>query len=154
MKVLAICGGNGMMLKPLRKYLVGNIELRSLFKTPEDIQWYSNFPGIPVYNNPKILPSWERFKDVDVVVGAPDCGHSSILSLSRIKTKTDPLENESVNLFFSGILVLSPKIWIMENLPAFLDAIPFKFLKNTFPDYTFKLIQGSVSEFGNSQKNR
>lgn len=36
---------------PNEKALMGNIEPRSLFSTPDDIQWNKNFQGIKLYKN-------------------------------------------------------------------------------------------------------
>ena len=49
MKILAVNGGNGVIVYPMRKYLIGNVEIRSNFKTPLDRQWKANFGEIPLF---------------------------------------------------------------------------------------------------------
>jgi len=151
MKILAINGGNGAMLLPMKKYLVGNIEIRSLFKTPGDIQWKLNFGDIPLHTKAEDLT---KYSNIDVVVGAPNCGHSSLLAYSRAKKTSDPMKDESFELFIIGLKYLRPKIFMMENLPKSLDMIPEDVWRKTFPDYELIFHNLSVSEWGNSQANR
>jgi len=154
MRILSVNGGNGVFVHPLRKHLIANVEYRSLFKTPGDIQWKLNFGDIPLYNNTKIPISWKIFGEVDVVIGAPDCGPSSKMSYSRTKKLTDPSDNDSFMLYVDSIIAIRPKIFVMENLPASLDSFTKNMWEGRLPGYTLIYHELSVSEFGNSQKNR
>lgn len=153
--VLGVNGGNGVILhqflrKPFK--LLGNIENRSLFKTPENIQWKANFKEIPLEKtlNAKFIIGVKP----DVIIGAPDCGHSSILSYSRAKKKGNAKENASLTMFLKSIGVLRPKIFIMENLSALLEQYTEEDFKKGFPKYRFIFLHGSVGHFGNSQLTR
>ena len=152
MRILGLCSGNGVLLYPFKKYLVGAIEPRGIFHTKGNEQWIANFGEIPIYKN---LIEHEQFRDnIDVIIGHPDCGHSSILSYSRKKTLSDPNENKSLNLFLNTCLYLNPKIWVMENLPNLLKMFPKEKFEKTFKDYRFIFITDSVKAWGNSQINR
>lgn len=148
MRVLGVCGGNGVILHPLKEFLIANIEPRAIFATPNNVQWRLNFGEIPLYKNLK------DFIKVDVIVGAPDCGHSSILSYSRAKKFSNARENVSLNMFFDSIWKYSPNFFLMENLPALLEQIPLEELQKNFPDYNIIPHISSVADFGNSQKTR
>lgn len=158
MKVLGVNGGNGVILFPFKSSLIANIEPRALFKTPKDIQWNVNFGGISIINsNPKIIYSEIEKLDlqgVNLLIGAPDCGHSSVLSYSRKKTMGNPRANFSLNLFFSMVNKVKPDVWVMENLPALLKTIPKQEIKANFRGYKLLFIQAPVSKWGNSQVNR
>ena len=152
MQVLGACGGNGVILHALKNHLIANVEPRAIFKTPDDVQWKLNFGSIPYIKN----LSDRRLVglSVDVIIGAPDCGHSSILSYSRSKKFGDAKANPSLNLYIESLKLFQPNIFIMENLPALLEQIPIEEWRKDFPNYTVFFIIGPVSKFGNSQVNR
>lgn len=158
MKVIGICGGNGVILHPMKRFLMANYEPRSLFKTPSDIQWKLNFPKIPLYTNQLDLFNHYSIRKPkekpDIIVGAPDCGHSSVLAYSRAKQLSDPLKNESLNLYLRGVKLLKPSIFLMENLPKLLELVPESVFEETFPEYDIIYLKGPVTLWGNSQKNR
>lgn len=150
LNVLGICGGNGTILYPFRNgHLTGNIEPRSVFHTPNDVQWKLNFKE--AYDKDEKV-EYSRHS-VDYIVGAPDCGHSSVMSYSRAKTLGDPQKNDSLNFFINSIHRYKPKIFLMENLPKLLDNYGSD-LNDTFKDYRLKNVIGSVSLWGNSQITR
>lgn len=151
MKVLGVCGGNGVILHPFKKYLFANVEPRSIFYTKNQEQWKSNFKDIPMQ---KSLSFTTLLPEIDVIVGAPDCGHSSILSYSRSKKFSDPKLNQSLELFIEAIKYFEPKIFLMENLPALIDTYGKKALKDAFFKYRLRFFNVPVTRFGNSQKNR
>jgi site-specific DNA-cytosine methylase len=146
MRGLSICGGNGVFLYPLRNYIIGNIEPRGLFHTPNEEQWYANFSK-PITRDSKQFQG----SKVDFIIGAPDCGHSSVLSYSRSKKMSDPSLNDSLNLFVAEVNAFKPTLFFMENLPKALEKMD---LESLFPHYHFKVITGSVTMYGNSQVNR
>lgn len=147
MKVLGVNGGNGVVLHPFKKYLIGNVELRPVFKTPNDVQWGLNFDAA-LYQR---LPS--RNTPVDVIVGAPDCGHSSVLSYSRAKRLSDPRDNKSLSLYLQSLKRFKPKLFLMENLPQLLVSVPQleRFLRIK---YELLVYNKPVTFWGNSQKSR
>jgi len=148
MRILAICGGNGTWLYPFREELIANIEPRSVYKTPNNIQWDLNFPEVGLYHKLGTM------KGVDVIVGAPDCGHSSVFSLSRTKKFHDPKQNDSIGMFIEGIKRYYPKIWVMENLPKMLELFPIEDWRKLFPNYTIVHRHFNCTEIGNSQPTR
>lgn len=145
LRVLGVCGGNGVILHPFLDHLIANIEPRAIFHTPGQIQWQLNFPDIPMRKE------LQPYKDIDIIIGAPDCGHSSILSYSRAKKLSDPKENKSFQLFVESIKKYQPKAFLMENLPKLLDNVD---LSEIFPEYNIQRRVDSVSAWGNSQKSR
>ena len=81
-RVLGVCGAQGALLFPLKRYLIGNVEPRAVFHSRGEEQWYANFDKIPFVREIEQLPS--RFLKEsaypDVIVGSPSCGHSSVFS--------------------------------------------------------------------------
>lgn len=149
MKILAVCGGNGSWYYCLRRHIIGNIEPRSVFYTPNQIQWKLNFKA------PYFKTLDECNLEPDIIIGAPDCGHSSVLSYSRAKKLSNPKDNISLNTFINSINKFKPSIFIMENLPKLLDFITVgEFFKLFEESYDLKVIIDSVSKFGNSQVSR
>lgn len=154
MNILGVASGNGVLLYPLKKYLVGNIEIRTKFKTPDNIQWKLNFGDIPLYNTEigvnRLLNNQKE--KIDIIVGHPDCGHSSVMATSRRKTLKDPKVNASLNLFFKCINLYTPDIFILENLPKLLREI--EFIQNAIPNYKLIPYHINFTDLGNSQANR
>jgi len=147
LRTLGICGGGGVILHPFRDQLISNIEIRSIFHTPKQIQWRLNF-NVPFEKDLSI-----RFSKnlVDVIIGAPDCGHSSILAYSRAKKLSDPKENISLTFFMGSISYYKPKVFMMENLLKMAEVVD---LEASFPDYDLKVFNEAVSVWGNSQFSR
>lgn len=157
MKVLGVCGGNGVILHPFKNHLVGNIEMRALFHTKLQEQWEANFPGIPLTKDHQSFMQPKLFDDLsnlDVIIGAPDCGHSSMLAYSRAKKLSDAKKNESLILFINSVIYYLPKVFLMENLPKLFLSLSEEDCKIAFKDYDLVFHKLSVSELGNSQKNR
>lgn len=153
MKVLGVCAGNGVIIHPFKKHLVGNVETRAIFHSKGDKQWNSNFKSIPLYKSIVELRKGMK-SDVDVIIGNPDCGHSSILSYSRRKALSDPRDNESLNLYIKCVKKYKPKIFLLENLPKLLDLCNTDFWNLALPEYSMNYHIDSVSRWGNSQKSR
>jgi site-specific DNA-cytosine methylase len=153
MNVLGVEAGNGVLLYPLKKHLMGNIETRAIFHTKGNEQWRINFEDIPYYKTIEEIRYGVKDR-VDVILGNPDCGHSSMLSYSRRKSLSDPRDNVSLNLYIKCVKKYKPKIFLMENLPKLLDICDTNFWEKTFPEYSFNFHISSVSEWGNSQKSR
>ncbi len=147
--VLGVCAGQGALLMPFRKNLIGNIEPRAVFHTKGEEQWISNFGDKPFYKGyeiPECSP--------DIIVSSPDCGASSIMRLSKKKSLGKPQENKSIALVIKAIKQLKPKYFLIENLPRLLSFIPINHLTELFKEYRLVVHQVSVSEFGNSQISR
>lgn len=154
-KILGIAGGNGVILYPFKKWLIANYEPRPAFKTPDDIQWHLNFNSIPLLKDHEALSAmFGNRNNPDVIIGAPDCGHSSMFALSRIKHFRDPKENVSLTFFLESITLYEPKVWLMENLPKLIETYSKNDFEKLFPKYHIFTIMESVSKFGNSQKTR
>jgi len=151
MKILGINGGNGVILYPMRKYLIGNVEIRPNFRTPYDIQWRLNFKDIPLTTDSQNMVD---FDFPDVIVGAPNCGHSSMLAYSRAKKTSDPMKDESFELYMISLGYFKPKIFMMENLPKSLEMVPKEVWEKTLPQYELIFHNLPVTEWGNSQATR
>ena len=157
LRVLGVCQGQGALLFPLKKYLVGNIEPRGCFHTPKEEQWQLNFGDIPFPK--KFEPEDKSYfgkcvREANVIIGSPNCGTSSILSFSRKKSFGKPKEDDSINLYLDMVKLVKPDIFIMENLPKLLDFITESEWYEMFPDYNIVFHNHSVSAFGNSQLSR
>lgn len=148
LKVLGICGGGGIILHAMKAHLVGNIEPRAIFRTPHDQQWKLNFKV--GYDNKDV--QYPRAQ-VNAIVGAPDCGHSSMFALSRAKAFSDPTDNASFKFFVDSIRYYKPRMFGMENLPKLVDTMGDS-LYDQFDDYNLKLLVRPVSAWGNSQITR
>ena len=96
MNVLGVCAGQGALLFPFRKHLIGNIEVRGVFHTPGEEQWKANFGNIPFY---KGFCLQEFDEKVDIIISSPDCGASSVMRLSKVKELGNPKDNRSLNLY-------------------------------------------------------
>ena len=151
LRVLGVCAGQGALLFPFRKHLIGNIEVRGVFHTPGEEQWKANFGNIPFY---KGFCLQEFDEKVDVIISSPDCGASSIMRLSKVKELGKPKDNRSLNLVIEGINYYKPKIFLIENLPRLLSLLPNKYLQEAFKDYKLIFHERSVSDYGNSQVSR
>lgn len=151
MNVLGVCAGQGALLFPFRKHLIGNIEVREVFHTPGEEQWKANFGNIPFY---KGFCLQEFDEKVDIIISSPDCGASSIMRLSKVKELGNPKDNRSLNLVTAAILKYKPKIFLIENLPRLLSLLPKDFFEETFKDYKLVFHERSVSDYGNSQVSR
>lgn len=149
MKVLGVNGGNGVILHPFKEDLIGNVEPRAVFHTKGSHQWKLNFGDIPITRD---LSQFEDERP-DLIIGGPDCGHSSILSYSRAKKLSDPKENASVKLFIKALKKFQPRMFMMENLPQFLDSFP-QFVPFLEKRYKLLIFKKPVSYWGNSQVNR
>lgn len=148
-KVLGVCAGQGALLMPFKRYLIGNVEPRSVFHTKHEEQWRLNFGDTPFYRSYE-LPEC----DPDIIISSPDCGASSIMRLSKKKSLGKPQENKSIELVIRSIQQLKPRYFIIENLPRLLSFIPINYLTEIFKEYRLVVHQVSVSEFGNSQVSR
>lgn len=149
--VLGISAGQGALLFPFRKHLLGNIEPRGVFHTPGEEQWKANFGDIPFYKGYCLQEFDEK---VDIIISSPDCGASSIMRLSKVKELGKPKDNRSLNLVIEGINYYKPKIFLIENLPRLLSLLPNEYLHEAFKDYKLIFHERSVSDYGNSQVSR
>lgn len=149
--VLGVCAGQGALLFPFRKHLLGNIEPRGVFHTPGEEQWKANFGDIPFYKGYCLQEFDEK---VDIIISSPDCGASSIMRLSKVKELGKPKDNRSLNLVIEGINYYKPKIFLIENLPRLLSLLPNEYLHEAFKDYKLIFHERSVSDYGNSQVSR
>lgn len=151
--ILGVCQGQGVLLYPLKKYLVGNIEPRGVFHSKKEEQWKLNFGEIPFVRDIDSFKKVESRK-IDVILSSANCGASSILSYSRKKSLGKPKEDPTINLFIQSVLEFKPKIFLLENLPRLMDFIPLEYWQEILPNYDFIVHCHSVGEFGNSQLSR
>ena len=151
MNILGISAGQGALLFPFRKHLLGNIEPRGVFHTPGEEQWKANFKDIPFYKGYCLQEFDER---VDIIISSPDCGASSIMRLSKVKELGKPKDNRSLNLVIEGVNYYKPKIFLIENLPRLLSLLPNEYFQEALKDYKLIFHERSVSDYGNSQVSR
>lgn len=150
MRILNVSGGNGVLSYAFKQFVIGNIEPRSDYYIRHNTyQWQLNY-------DVSMVPEIDLFADekVDVIVGHPKCGAYSILALSRGKTFKENKDEPSLTLFFSSIAYYKPKIFLMENLPKFLESHSKEKLTKQFSAYHLMFFQGPVTNFGNSQETR
>lgn len=148
--VVGISSGGGVSLYPFRKQVLMNIEQRPIFYTPKNIQWQLNFGDTPLLKDfPKKQPG-----KVDVVLASPDCGSGSILRMSRAKEYGNHQENKSLALFFRGIELYGPKLFLFENLDGLFKSFPEADFDSLLSDYHLIKHVAPVSMWGNSQVNR
>lgn len=150
MNVLGICAGQGGLLFPFRKYLLGNIEPRGVFHTKSESQWKANFKGIPFLKGYELPEDWHP----DIILSSPDCGSCSVMRLSKSKALGDPKSNKSIQLVFQAIQYYEPALFLIENLPRLLSLISKEMLTDFFKDYKLIFHERSVSDYGNSQVSR
>lgn len=150
MNVLGICGAQGALLFEFKEHLIANVEPRAVFHSKKEEQWKLNFGDIP------FVRSLEEVKNskIDLILGSPSCGHSSVFSYSRKKSLGKPREDVTLNLYLSSIKKFKPAIFMLENLPKLLDFIPIWEWEHNLPDYKLIVHCHSVTVFGNSQQSR
>ena len=149
LKILGICAGQGALLFPWRKQLLGNIEPRSVFHTQKEEQWRLNFGEIPFLRN-ELPEKWHP----DIILSSPDCGASSTMRLSKAKELGNPEKNKSIQLVIEGIMQYQPKVFMIENVPRLMNLMPEKVWQEALPNYHISFKVNSVSDFGNSQVSR
>lgn len=149
LKILGICAGQGALLFPWRKQLLGNIEPRSVFHTQKEEQWRLNFGEIQFLRN-ELPEKWHP----DIILSSPDCGASSTMRLSKAKELGNPEKNKSIQLVIEGIMQYQPKIFMIENVPRLMNLMPEKVWQEALPNYHISFKVNSVSDFGNSQVSR
>ena len=149
LKILGICAGQGALLFPWRKQLLGNIEPRSVFHTQKEEQWRLNFGEIPFLRN-ELPEKWHP----DIILSSPDCGASSTMRLSKAKELGNPEKNKSIQLVIEGIMQYQPKVFMIENVPRLMNLMPERVWQEALPNYHISFKVNSVSDFGNSQVSR
>ena len=149
LKILGICAGQGALLFPWRKQLLGNIEPRSVFHTQKEEQWRLNFGEMPFLRN-ELPEKWHP----DIILSSPDCGASSTMRLSKAKELGNPEKNKSIQLVIEGIMQYQPKVFMIENVPRLINLMPEKVWQEALPNYHISFKVNSVSDFGNSQVSR
>lgn len=154
LKVLGVCGGNGVMLHPLRKYLIGNKEPRRDYKTPQDIQWRLNFPEVTLDNKLDNGMLLQAGNIPNIIVGHPTCGHSSALAYSRGKKLGDAKADMTMQLFINSVTLLKPYVFLFENLNSLFKSFPENEFDASFSDYDLVKYRVSMAAFGNSQVSR
>ena len=150
LRFLGVSAGQGALLYPFKDQLIANVELRGVFHSKGEEQWKLNFGEIP------FLKSLEPVlnESVDVIIGSPDCGASSIMRLSKVKQLGNPKENKSLNLVLQAVQHFKPKVFMIENLPRLVSLLPQSFFEEALPEYKMVYHHCSVSEYGNSQVSR
>ena len=109
MNVLGICGAQGALLFEFKEHLIANVEPRAVFHSKKEEQWKLNFGDIP------FVRSLEEVKNskIDLILGSPSCGHSSVFSYSRKKSLGKPREDVTLNLYLSSIKKFKPAIFML-----------------------------------------
>lgn len=154
-KVLGINSGIGVSLHPFKENLVGNLEIRQIFHSKDELQWKNNF------NNTPLLKIWEEckekigiFSEIDLIISSPDCGSGSVLRMSRGKSYGDHKKNKSLSIFLRSVKYYKPKLILFENLEGLFKSYPEQEFKEKLKDYHLVIHITPVSSFGNSQTTR
>ena len=110
MNVLGVCGAQGALLFEFKEHLIANVEPRAVFHSKKEEQWKLNFGNIP------FVRSLEEVKTskIDLILGSPSCGHSSVFSYSRKKSLGKPREDVTLNLYLSSVKKFKPAIFMLE----------------------------------------
>jgi site-specific DNA-cytosine methylase len=141
-----ICGV-GSMLIGARKAgfkVVGNVDWRPYYHTGT---FEKNFPQafmVKEFNNvdtPK----------VDLIMGHTECGNYSQLNLNRADMVMD---QGDIPIFVHYVQRITPRFFVMDNLPMSLLACDAKYWIKAFPDYDIFFEWISNYNYGNLQKNR
>jgi site-specific DNA-cytosine methylase len=148
-KVLGVNAGMGVSLFPFKENLIGNIEPRQIFHTPNNIQWVNNFGDIPLSKE-----FTKQFEKPDVIISSPDCGSGSVLRYSRAKKLGDHKKNLSLLMFFRSIKVYKPKFFYFENLSGLYKSFPRADFHKLCKMYRLIEHHSSVKNWGNSQLHR
>lgn len=151
-KILGVCSGNGTLLHSMKKYLIGNIEPRSVYYTKRQKGWTCNFGEIPYFKSLEEASKVEL--KPNVIVGHPDCGSGSVLSYSRAKKLSSIEFNDSFLTFKKAVDKYKPQVFLFENLEAMFKNYPKKNFKRLYKRYNLIFYTVSVSRFGNSQIHR
>lgn len=155
LKVLGIACGNGVMVYPFKEHLVANIEPRSEYKTPGNIQWHLNFGETSLFNAGTDKPlSFKRIKKCNIIISHPTCGYSSALAYSRGKKLGDGKKDNTLALFITAVKKVKPKLFLFENLTALFKSFPESEFDSIFKGYTLIKYNVPMSAFGNSQISR
>jgi site-specific DNA-cytosine methylase len=149
-KVLGVSAGGGVSLYPFKKHLTMNIESRSIFHTPDEIQWKANFGDIPFTHGKNLVCDGYP----DVIISSPDCGSGSILRMSRAKKYGNHKENYSLTIFFAAITMGKPKFFLFENLEGLFRSYSLEDFQKMVPNYRLIIHNASVAFWGNSQIHR
>ena len=135
----------------MKQYVIGNIECRSdYYIKGKPLQWETNF-SVPIFRD---VTDLFDFNHVDVIIGHPKCGHSSVFALSRGKKFTSHAGEPSLEIFLRSIIKYNPKFFFMENLEGLLNTYSKEDFQEIFPDHRLIFLTGSVNNFGNSQVTR
>ena len=156
LNVLGVSAGQGALLFPFLKddsfKVVANIESRSVFHTPNEEQWRLNFGKVQFQKTFEEL--YSKDLTIDIIVSSPDCGASSVMRLSKVKSLGNPEQNKSLNMVIEAVQKYQPKVFLLENLPKLVTLLPSEFLQKALPNYELIYHQRSVSDYGNSQVSR
>ena len=162
LKATGIISGIGTLLIGARTAgyrITGNVEPRSYYRINATIPgekntFQENF-GVPIRKDlagiKLAFPDvYEDMKDADIAMGHNECGSYSRLATNQMKVGN----RGDFDWTFEQFHILTPKIFILDNLALSLNAIsPHDWVKE-FPDYHIYPIPVSNAHYGNPQKNR
>ena len=152
-RVLGVCAGGGALLLPFlndENYkILGNVEPRYVFHTKKEENWVLNFGKIPFKTE-----FFKLKRAPDIIVGSPDCGASSVMRLSKVKTLGNPEKNKTINLLIEAVLTYKPKVFLLENVPKLLNLVPIQTWEDIFSEYNLTFHNHSMIDLGNSQSSR
>lgn len=151
MRILgAVDGVGSMMIGARGKHeIIGNIEWRKYYHTGT---FEANFPGSFMVNKWDDLDEdqLELCKDVDLVIGHPECGNFSILNTKGYK-KADSLD---IPYYTDIVNRVKPKFYVADNLPKSLWSFSLMDWHNAIPGYKVVPLWVSNHGYGNIQKHR
>lgn len=154
-RMLGVTSGIGSMMIParfdkdLKKKIevVGNVEWRTYYK--ESKLFEKNF-GVPFWSTMDEIPN-ESLKDIDIVMGHPECGSYSILKRDKVLLGGD---ESDIGDFINKISVIKPKFFLMDDLYGSLVSYNYEFYAKNLPGYDIFFEPISNYNYGNIQKNR
>lgn len=155
MKAIGMICGVGSMLIGAKKQgfeIIGNIEWRKYYHTGT---FELNFPGAFMVNTLQDLTPEQKAKcdNLDLLIGHTECGNFSNLRADKNKA-IDAEDKGDIPQFVEAVQQLSPKFFIMDNLPKSLLLADWAYYNELLPNYDIHFEWVNNYGYGNVQKNR
>lgn len=152
MRAIGLTCGVGSLLigaKSADFEIVGNVEWRSYYHTGT---FEANFPGAFMVRklDDLSLDQKRNLAGIDLAMGHPDCGSYSCLN-TRPGSECDPGD---IPLFVEMVQKLSPRFFVMDNMPRSLIGYPIQAWAESLPEYDLFPEWVSNYNYGNVQRWR
>lgn len=155
LRALGMISGIGSMLIGAKQQgykIIGNIEWRPYYHTGT---FEYNFPGSFMIKKLNDLTDSQLKEclDLDLIIGHTECGGFSNLRANK-NNAIDAGNRGDIPEFMEAVQILSPKFFVMDNLPKSLIVSDWSYYVNLLPDYDIHFEWINNYGYGNIQKNR